>query len=313
MIGSTLVAAPRETALLDALAASADLLRAAEREEKVACGAWIAPAERVIVLGRMQHAGRVLTSLDLGDWSVARRATTGTAAAVDGALVVSVALPAIDTVFRDATMRTVVNRNVRLLLAGLRSASVAAAYFGREWIAWQRRPLAVLGLEMTPSGAVLLEALFTLRGSLVLPRELTTDAERAVDRYPGKMTASLGEAVGERAPLDAARAIVDGIAERVGGDTLELKSIAEAPPSETAEVGRVTSLESPLPTGALSVAPRQVPIGWLDVARSPGGMWVGGDVLAPSFALGLGAPPPDGAPMEGASWDDVQRARDAAR
>lgn len=313
MIGPTLVAAPRETDLLRALAESGALLGAAEEEEKVACGAWVSPADRSIVLGRLQHAGRVLTSLDPGGWTVARRASTGTAVALDGALVVSVALPAIDTVFRDATMRTVVNRNVRLLLAGLRSASVAAAYFGREWIAWQRRPLAVLGLEMTPSGAVLLEAFFTLRGSLALPRELTTDAERAVDRYPGKVTASLAEAVGERAPLDVARAIVDGIVERVGSETLDLKAIAGARGSETAEVGRVTSLESPLPEGAHAAAPRHVPIGWLDLARTPAGMWVGGDVLAPSFALGLGAPPPDGAPMEGASWEDVERARDAAR
>jgi hypothetical protein len=127
------------------------------------------------------------------------------------------------------------------------------------------------------------------------------------------MTVSLTEAAGERSPLDVARAIVEGIVERVGGEPLELKSSAKAPPGETAEVGPVASLESPLPTGALSVAPRHVPIGWLDLARTPAGMWVGGDVLAPSFAIGVGRPPPDGAPMEGASWEDVQRARDAAR
>lgn len=302
-----LVAKPRRTDLNQALGESAGLLTLAEEREAVVAGAWILGEERALVLGRMQHAGRVLGELRPPGWRVARRATTGTAVALDGGVLVSIGLPAIDSVFRDATTRTVINRNVRLVLAGLRSAAVPAAYFGREWIAWQRRPLAVFGLEMTPSGAVLLETFFTTRGSLALSREAMTDVERSVDRYAGKTPASLEEVVGGRDLVAFASAIVDGIVERVGVDPLE-----HQPTRGTIEL-EVDSLDSPLPPGATPLAPRQVPIGWLDVARTPGGVWVGGDVVAPSFALGLGAPPPDGAPMEGASWADVERAHDAAR
>jgi hypothetical protein len=302
-----LVVSPRETALNQALCESAGLLAEAEAREALAAGAWVVPDAKVIVLGRMQHARRVLAGAQPAGWQVARRVTTGTAVALDGGLLVSVALPAIDSVFRDATVRTVLNRNVRLFLAGLRSAGVPAAYFGREWLAWQRRPLAVCGLEMTPSGALLLEAFFSMRGSLALPREVTTDVERSVERYAGKPPASLEEAAGGRGAGALASAILAGIVERAGLDPLDHQPIASSIDTD------VVTLESPLPSGSKALPPRQVPIGWLDLALTPGGMWVGGDALAPSYALGLGAPPPDGAPMEGASWVDVQRARDTAR
>ncbi|NUO50294.1 MAG: hypothetical protein HOV80_15675 [Polyangiaceae bacterium] len=241
-----------------------------------------------------------------------RRATTGTAVALDGGLLLSIALPSIDAVFRDATPRTVLNRNLRLFLAGLRHASVPVAYFGREHLSWQRRPIAVGGLEMEPSGALLVEVFFTARGDLAIPRELTTDVERSVDRYGGKATASLGEAAPTKTLLEIADLALEGIAERVGTDPLEVQTSGEVRPDVA-----VASEISPFPAGARALPPRAVPIGWLDVADTPAGIWVGGDVLAPSYVLGLGRSGPEhaisgGVPMEGASWEDVKRARDTS-
>jgi len=305
-----LVVTPRETSLVEALCESRALLGVAADREAPAAGAWLFASGRSIVLGQMQHAGRILSEHQPKGWSVLRRATSGTAVALDGGLLLSIALPSIDAVFRDATPRTVLNRNLRLFLAGLRHASVPVAYFGREHLSWQRRPIAVCGLEMEPSGALLTEVFFTARGDLAIPRGLTTDVERSVDRYGGKATASLGEAAPTKTLLEIAELALEGIVERVGTDRLELQTTA----ARSAEV-EVASAASPLPPRARALPPRAVPIGWLDRAETPAGIWVGGDVLAPSYLLGLGRFGPEhaisgGVPMEGASWEDVKRARD---
>jgi hypothetical protein len=250
----------------------------------------------------LQRAGRVLRDVTAAGATVLRRTTTGTAVALDGGMLVSLALPAIDTVFRDTTLRTVLNRNLRAFLAGFAHAGIRAAYFGREWLAWERRPIAVCGLEMTPSGALLLELLATARGGLELPGEAMSDLERSVDRYRGRRTACLDEVAPGRELRELAADVLTGIADRAGLEPLEVQ-----PDDVTFDVP-VLDAESPLPPGAVLLPPRPVPIGWLDVARTAAGVWVGGDVLAPSYALGVGRPGPEGAPMEGASWADVERA-----
>ncbi len=305
-----LVVAPRETSVVEALCESRALLGLAADREAPAAGAWLLAPGRSIVLGQMQHASRVLLSHRPQSWSVLRRATTGTAVALDGGLLLSVALPSIDAVFRDATPRTVLNRNLRLFLAGLRHASLPVAYFGREHLAWQRRPIAVCGMEMDPSGALLVEAFLTKRGDLAIPRELTTDVERSVDRFAGKTSAPLDEAAPAKTLSEIAELALEGIAERVGTEPLEHQLSVE-PRGDV----MVMSDASPLPPGSRPRAPRAVPIGWLDIAETPAGIWIGGDVLAPSYVLGVGRPGPEhaisgGVPMEGASWADVERARD---
>ena len=269
-------------------------------------GAWVIADGPAILLGRMQHAGRVLADVAPPGWAVLRRATTGPAVALDGGLLVSVALSSIDQVFRDTTHRTVLNRNLRLFLLGLRHAGLPAVYWGREWLAWQRRPIATCGLEMTPSGALLIEAFFTNRGSLAVPRDLLTDVERSIDRYGGKQPASLEDAASGGELVALGDKVLDGIVERVGLDPLEHQATAAALDME------VASPDSPMASPIVAHPPIAVPIGWLDVARTAAGMWVGGDVLAPSYTIGVGRPPPGGAPMEGATWADVSRAQDAA-
>ncbi len=301
-----LIVRPRTSSFETALRSSAALLGGASARDTPAAGAWLLPDEPTIVLGALQVAGRVLTEVPTPGWSVLRRATTGTAVALRGGLLVSLALPAIDAVFRDATARTVLNRNLRLYLAGLAHAGVPCAYLGREWIAWRRRPLAVVGLEMSSSGALLLELFFSGREGLALPRELLTDEERSVDRQRGRAAASLGEALGSADLAGFARAVLEGMAERVDGDVTDVDIV----PAELRTA--VLDRESPLPRGATLLAPREIPIGWLDAARTPAGVWVGGDMLAPTVGLGL-LPQRVDLPMEGASWSDVQRSRDAAR
>ena len=70
---------------------------------------------------------------------VVRRRTTGTAAWIGRrALWCSLALPAVDALYDDATLPTLLNRNVRPWLRGFTRSGIPAAYFGRECERLQR-------------------------------------------------------------------------------------------------------------------------------------------------------------------------------
>lgn len=292
---------PRRRSLEIALAESAQLLAMAEREQRVAVGAWVVEDGPHLCLGALQVAGRLLRDVSGVGVPVVRRSTSGTAAAVDGGVLVAIALPSIDAVHRDASPRTVINRNVRPLLAGLRRAGVAATYLGRDFISVDRRPFALLGLDATFGGAVLIEALATRQGTLALPRAVVTDLEAGTPRLGGARPLSLREAGID--DLDAfARAFLEGVSDRLGAEREAVE--VEALPGPT--VDRSTS---PLLEGARLLEPVSVPIGWLDLGWSGGMPWIGGDVLTATYALGssfeLGG---SHVPMEGAVWDDVRRA-----
>jgi hypothetical protein len=117
---------------------------------------------------------------------------------------------------------------------------------------------------MDPSGALLVEAFLTKRGDLAIPRELTTDVERSVDRFAGKASAPLDEAAPAKTLSEIAELALEGIADRVGTEPLEHQLSVEA----RGDV-MVMSAESPLPPGSRPLAPRAVPIGWLDIAETP--------------------------------------------
>ncbi len=264
----------------------------------------------VIVLGALQHAGRVAATADtLTKAPFVRRTTSGTGFACDGGVLCSIALGAPAITFPDVSPRTVLNRCVRPLLAGFRALGIDLAYLGREWLARRRQAAAVLAFDMSPSGAVLIEAFLTARGSFAIPQELASAIEASCDRYRGRATLSL-EDLG--AASSAVRdPFVAGVVERLGA----VRADVVEPPLPDRSAHRVVSQRDPIPEGLEILPPRSVPIGVLDVARSSGGgSWVGGDVLAPTFALGFEQPfRPDTLPMEGAVWADVTRARDAAR
>jgi len=294
---------------------------AAERVPWIAGSAIEGPA---IVLGALQRAGRVV---DLGAARAAgvrvfRRATTGTAAYIgQRGVLVSLALPHVAALARDASPRTLLNRNVRGFLRGFGRAGAAAHYFGREWIAVRHRPAAIVGFDVSPEGTVLIELLAGVDAPIAVPAALATEAERAVDRWLGKAPAALGEVIGaDTSPEAIAGALIQGVA---AWATVNLEPAAV--PEEALAAAEVIRPDDPLPLGH-TVGPRaRVPIGWLDTAVDPlsGEVWLGGDLLAPVFAvqviaaavsrgaeqaIGVGA-----APLEGAAVGDLVAAAQDAR
>lgn len=288
---------PQKRPIEGAIEVSRRLADEVERLGRPVCTASVFE-DTVTILGALQVETRLLVeSIDVS--AARRRSTSGTAAHFPrGGVVVSVGLPTLDWVFRDASAGTVLNRNLRLFLAGFAHAGLPAAYFGREWLALRRDPIGLVGLDVRRSGAILLEVWSSLEGSFALPRQACTDLERACDRYRGRVPVDIGKAAAD--PLRFATRVVEGIAERMGVG-LERHELAtgfeDAPPLEL--LGAEDVIEAPL----------AIPVGFLDVARGPRGTFVGGDLLGPVHALGFAASTaPRDLPLIGASWNDVARA-----
>jgi hypothetical protein len=268
-----------------------------------------------VVLGAGQRAGRVL-QLDAcaaTGTAVYRRLTSGTAAYVgDRAIVWTLALPHVAALFPDATPRTLLNRNVRVFLNGLRRVGGAPAhYFGREWISVDRRPAALLGFEVSQGGAVLIEVIAGMDASLALPAAITTAEERAIDRWLGKTPAALGEVMTGDAPAIAGE-VMHAVARR------SATPIAGPPPGPLTPLPSLTDARSPMPPGFVAGPGMRVPIGWLDTGLHPatGEVWLGGDVLAPAYvyrSVALGDLEPGEVALDGASLADLHQAVRPAR
>jgi hypothetical protein len=298
-----------------ALRRSADLVHRADAEGTPILAAQVIEpeGEPIVVLGALQNAARLLEAPS--EVRTVRRRTTGTALTIDGGLLLTLALPSIETLFRDASPRTILNRNVRPFLHGLAHAGIPCVYWGREWLAHQRRPIAVIGLDATRTGGISIELWLTMNGSLAIDRSRATDLEAGTERYRGAEPISLATATARasRSPHELAERFLEGAVRRLGIPT-EAASWSElAMLSPEHGPGLMPSPEDH-PT---FVEPLSVPIGWLDIATTDRGIWIGGDVLAPTFTLGHAAHPSLGeslgAPIEGASWDDVRRAFENAR
>lgn len=301
-----LVVPTEEMPLADALARSEALLGASKATQSIVATAAVA-SDHAVVLGALQVASRVLDVSKAG--RVLRRATTGTGFTMRGGLVVTIAMPYVDAAVPDATARSFLNRNVRLLLRGLARAKLAATYFGREWLVVERRPFAVVGVEVDREGALLVECFATWEGSLAIEDGAATVLERSCDRYRGKPTLPLCEAgVRELTPALGDR-VLDGIVERLGMVT-ERMAEPQRVPSHATRVAVVTDGASPIRGPAELLEPRPIPIGYLDVARVGSKRWVGGDMLGPTFAFGTSdVPASDELPLEGAIWNDIRNAR----
>lgn len=303
------VVRPRERSVLDALALGELLLSRAETQGIAALAVSVVHGPAVI-LGAKQRAGRVLDMRACADAGavVLRRATTGTAAWVGGVgLVFALALPHVAFLVPDATPRTLLNRNVRPFLKGFTKAGVAAHYFGREWISIRKRPAALLGFEVTRTGAVLVEVMLAFDEAMVLPKKLGTMEENAVDRSPGKTVASLQQVCPDARVDMFAEKVIAAIVEEIGASTIAFD------PTIRSERGPVSLERDPVPEGLVLEALRRVPIGYLESAVSPDnpeGRWLGGDVLAPTWlyddvALGKGKLEIGDVPMDGASVGDL--------
>ncbi len=197
-------------------------------------------------------------------------------------------------------------------MKGLANAGVPVQYFGREWLAWKRRAIFVLGMDVEPDGAVLIEAFATAAGSLSIPREDASALEASLDRYRGLAPASLREA-GVEPTAELSIRVLEGMTERMGLMTQRLTT-SSLPTDARRAPTVVEDPMSPLPRGATLLEPMSVPIGFLDVAVLASGPWVGGDILAPRHLVGRNGPTADdeSSPMEGALWRDVRRAHETA-
>ncbi len=249
----------------------------------------------VVVLGARQRREAVTSSAQ-----VVRRRTTGTAAWMGGrALWCAVALPTIDALYADTTLGTLLNRNVRPWLRGMTRSGIAAAYFGREWVAVKHRPAAMLGYELSPSGALLMEMIVGWDEAIGLPAEMATEAERGIDRWRGKTPVAVGEGRDATVVLGA---LMAAVAERAGA-----VEMADEPAGEA-----WVATEGPR-----EVVGVEVPIGRVEAGRvAGGGLWLGGDALvatpwleALAAALAAGTEwPTEGAAVDGARAADWARA-----
>jgi hypothetical protein len=308
----------------EALALGRALVSRAEREKTPQISASLTHAPAV-VLGAAQRAGRVvdLESCRHAGVTVLRRTTTGVAAWLGGrAFVFTIALPHIASLFPDATARTLLNRNVRPLLKGFSRAGVAAHYFGRDFLTLRQRPAALLGFDVAPSGAVLLEVFAGYDEPMAVPDALVSHDERALDRWTGKRPASLAEILPGAHPGDIARAVLAGFADRVG---ISPEAVSLAPGElDPSPFQPITDANDPLPAGLRPGPAVPVPIGWVEAAVEPATgdrpprVWLGGDILAPRWALerigeralgsALGSPPLGDIPLEGATLSDLVQA-----
>lgn len=299
---------PAKARRLDvALGLTPELLSRAATEGE----AWITASlvsGPAVVLGAAQRAGRVvdLASCARAGVTVVRRSTAGTAFYVaERGLLFVLALPHVASLVPDATPRTLLNRNVRGFLKGLSRNGISATYFGREWVSSNKRPVAVLGFEATPGGAVAIEIFAGLDAPPSLPTSLAADEERALDRWLGKEPIALG-GMTRREPLELAESVMEDMALRGGlspsGESIE--PIVARP---------IERDDDPLPEGFLRGPVRRVPIGWIDTAVHPVTLrvWVGGDMMAPEYlrrAISEGDREIENAPIEGASIADLLEA-----
>ena len=311
-----LVVHPKDRSPEDALALSRVLLAHAEEQRSVVLAASVVSGPTVI-LGAMQRAGRVvdLRACDEASVTVLRRTTTGTAAWLGAeGLVLALALPHVAAIEADATDRTLLNRNVRPFLRAFTRAGAMAHYFGREWISLKKRPAALLGFDVTRTGAVLIEVFVGLDQSIALPIEWTTIEERSVDRFLGKTPASLREVLpdvqGHRFAARLLEAIVSNSGSSFDVDVATL---------ERFRFERILEDRDPLPVGFEPRTLERVPIGYLETAVFQDASslqimpkkWLGGDVLAPRWLyadLAEGKTPPASVPMDGATRTDLMRA-----
>jgi hypothetical protein len=271
-----------------ALHAGPALLQAA-RGAGAACFAASLVEGPAVLLGQHQRAARVLDLAEARRMAIPvfRRRTAGTAAfAGERALVFTLALPRITALFPDASFRTLLNRHVRPFLRGLTAAGTLAHYFGREWVSSRRRPVLLLGFDVEPDGAVLVEAIAGFDHSIALPPSLASGDERSLDRFTCHVPAALSELLPEgTAPETVARCIADAIAARAPTAATPAADLLSEPPAGSFTVD--LSSDDPVPPGATLLAPARIPIGWLERAAMPGGspLWLGGDVLAPRHVL----------------------------
>jgi hypothetical protein len=264
---------------------------------------------QALVLGSLQREDTLQArSPARFDGVVARRFSTGTEAQLEGAVLYNaLTLPRVDTLFGDASARTLLNRNMRAFMRGYAAAGVPFRYFGTEVLAVLGHPVALIGYDQSASGAVLIEVLIGLENPGVVRPALKREPPAAL--YP----------LLRRSPPahDLLLAAVAGIVDRLG---LTSSDVAASLPPASATANR-----QPPTANSSATATVSIPLGVVEAVVTPtvlnsGDLLVGRAALSQVEALAQtllasGQPiseacltPMHNAPLDGARLPDLLQA-----
>jgi hypothetical protein len=111
----------------------------------------------------------------------------------------------------------ILNRNVRGMLAGLRTLSVPAHYFGRDFVTVASDPCVYVGWDEDAAGRVLLEFFVGVETSFALPPGVDGYGERSEPALRGKIPTTLRAAHAHYSAIsDVAEAVARGYAQGFG-------------------------------------------------------------------------------------------------
>jgi len=194
-------------------------------------------------LGAHQHAPHALRDQAFARGDVLRRATGGaTVFAGEGIGYAALCL-------RDASALVpcpagkLLNRYVRGLLGGLRTLSVPAYYFGRDFVSANADPCAYLAWSQEQDGRFWLETFVAIRESFALPLELCAYPTPIEPRFRGKPLTTLEAVLGK--PLQA-QAVLEAIVQgylRMGDAAREEHAFAPSELLHAEELGRACSVQ----------------------------------------------------------------------
>jgi hypothetical protein len=179
-----------------------------------------------VALGAYQYAGHALRPepFEAIALPVVRRRTGGAAVfCTPGVLYVALALHDASVLMACPPGR-LLNRNVRGMLAGLRTLSVPAHYFGRDFVSVAGDPCVYVGWDEDAAGRVLLEFFVGVESTFELPPGIDGYGERSEPALRGKAPITLRTAHAHFATMtDVSEGIARGYAQGFG---LELERAA---------------------------------------------------------------------------------------
>jgi hypothetical protein len=291
----------------------------AETENSAVLASAVVRAD-ALVLGSLQRPATLAQRSALPQAPVHWRTTTGTEAHLSGATIYhALALPRVNALFSDAKARTLLNRNLRLMLRGYAAAGVPLRYFGTEVLALRGHPVALIGYDQSSSGAVLIEVLVGLEHALVLRPALRREPPKAMFEVLGATPDA--EELAQRVMMASVErhgaSLRDVSRELAGFEIAEGLEVAPAPPGAAPFPERAPSGVVPIPLGVVeaSVEPTVRISGDLLVSRAA----LARVESAAAELRGRGQPfdvpllaPLDDSPLDGARPADLLGALQAA-
>jgi hypothetical protein len=238
-------------------------------------------SEGAVLLGRHQRAASAIDATKVGGLRLARRLGGGKAIVVaPGTLGVLLAVPPGSGLGTHVAPDRVLNRHVRGLLRGLGSAF----YFGRDFVAAEKRQIAAVSQDGAPGGTQLFEAYVATTAPLGLPAAWSKYPQHGDARAHGPAHTSLAELGRKYAFTEVAAQVATGYAHATGAwlQATDEEALVEgdAPGPDVAEddEGWSWSGVADVPIGFLEAQAR-IAEGKLEAAR------LRGDFIAPTFVV----------------------------